>query len=58
MSINLEGEEEKFLFLYENMNDLILFLEKNQNSEKNIICLGLNLDFFEQKKYRKKKWIH
>ena len=54
VSINLEGEEEKFLFLYENMNDLILFLEKNQNSEKKIICLGLNLDFFEQKKYLKK----
>ena len=54
VNINLEGEKEKFLFLYENMNDLILFLEKNQNSERKIICLGMNPDFFEQKKYLKK----
>ena len=54
VNINLDGEEEKFLFLYENMNDLILFLEKNQNSERKIICLGMNPDFFEQKKYLKK----
>ena len=47
-------EEEKILFMYENMNDLNLFLEKNKNSDKKFICLGINPDFFEQKKTLRK----
>ena len=46
-------EEEKILFIYDNMEILNLFLEKNKNSEKKIICLGVNPQFFEQKKYLK-----
>ena len=59
---NIEGDEvyiaieneEKILFIYNNVNDLNLFLEKNKTSEKNIICLGINPNFFEQKKLLKK----
>ena len=59
---NIEGDEvyidieneEKILFIYNNVNDLNLFLEKNKNSEINIICLGINPNFFDQKKLLKK----
>ena len=53
VNINLEGEE-NILFIYDNINDLNLFLEKNKNTGKKIICLGVNPDFFEQKKILKK----
>ena len=54
--VNIDiGEEEKILFIYDNMNDLNLFLEKNKNSEKNIFYLGVNPNFFEQKKILKTK---
>ena len=53
VNINLEGEE-NILFMYDNINDLNLFLEKNKNTGKKIICLGVNPDFFEQKKILKK----
>lgn len=52
-NINIEGEE-KILFIYANMNNLNIFLEKNKNSDRKIICLGINPDFFEQKKILKK----
>ena len=48
------GEEEKILFMYDNIEDLNIFLEKNQNTEKKILCLGINPNFFEQKKALKK----
>ena len=59
---NIEGDEvnidiekeEKILFIYNNISDLNIFLEKNKNSEKKIICLGVNPNFFEQKKILKK----
>lgn len=55
---NLEGDEsvidfgsgESILFLYDNTSDLNLFLEKNQNMKIGCFCLGVNLNFFEQKK--------
>ena len=55
---NTEGDEsiidfgsgESVLFLYDNTNDLNLFLEKNQNIKIACFCLGVNLNFFEQKK--------
>ena len=53
VNINIENEE-KILFIYNNISDLNLFLEKNKNSEKKIICLGVNPNFFEQKKILKK----
>ena len=53
VNIDIENEE-KILFIYNNILDLNLFLEKNKNSEKKIICLGVNPNFFEQKKILKK----
>ena len=53
VNIDIENEE-KILFIYNNIPDLNLFLEKNKNSEKKIICLGVNPNFFEQKKILKK----
>ena len=55
---NIEGDEslidfgsgESILFLYDNSSDLNLFLEKNQNMKIACFCLGVNLNFFEQKK--------
>ena len=49
VNINIENEE-KILFI----SYLNIFLEKNKNSEKKIICLGVNPNFFEQKKILKK----
>ena len=59
---NIDGDEclidvndgEKFLFIYDNNEILDLFLEKNKNSDKNVICLGVNQQFFELKKNLKK----
>ena len=53
VNIDIENEE-KILFIYNNITDLNIFLEKNKNSEKKIICLGVNPNFFEQKKILKK----
>ena len=44
------GSEESLLFLYDNANDLNLFLDKNQNLKNACFCLGVNLNFFELKK--------
>jgi hypothetical protein len=49
------GSAESILFLYDNPNDLNLFLEKNQNMRMSCFCLGVNLNFFEQKKNLKSK---
>ena len=55
---NTEGDEsiidfgsgESILFLYDNTNDLNSFLDKNQNLKMACFCLGVNVNFFEQKK--------
>ena len=55
---NMEGDEtvidfgsgESILFIYDNTSDLNLFLEKNQNMKMACFCLGVNQNFFEQKK--------
>ena len=44
------GSGESILFLYDNINDLNLFLEKNQNLKMTCFCLGVNVNFFEQKR--------
>jgi hypothetical protein len=50
VNIDIENEE-KLLFIYDKMDHLSLFLEKNKNSDKKIICLGVNPNYFEQKKF-------
>jgi hypothetical protein len=48
------SEKEILFFIYDNFNDLILFLEKNQNMKVHCFCLGVNLNFFEMKNNIKK----
>ena len=55
---NIDGDEsvinlrngDNILFLYDNTSDLNLFLDKNQNMNMPCFCIGVNLNFFEQKK--------
>ena len=47
------NNKEIFLFLYDNINELDLFLQKNNNSEITCFCLGINVNFFETKKWLK-----
>ena len=60
---NINGDEtdikghlnkEIFIFLFDNLSDLISFIKRNLNSNVTIYCLGINLNFFEAKKYIKK----
>ena len=59
---NLDGDEsvidfgsgEGVLFLYDNGNDLNLFLGRNKNLKMACFCVGVNVNFFEQKKMIKK----
>lgn len=44
---------EYFLFLYDNILDLNLFLQKNIKSNLTCFCLGININFFETKKWIK-----
>lgn len=53
---NVEGKE-IFIFLYDNMNDLIPFIKRNINSNLIVYCLGINLNFFEAKKLIKKNGL-
>ena len=53
VNIDIENEE-KLLFIYDKLDNLNLFLENNKNSDKKIICLGVNPNYFEQKKILKK----
>jgi hypothetical protein len=45
--------EEIYLFLYDNIGDLNLFTKKNQNVNLTCFCLGINMNFFETKKWIK-----
>ena len=55
---NIEGDEsvmdfgsgDSIVFLYDNISDLNLLLEKNKNMSIACFCLGINLNFFEVKK--------
>ena len=47
------NENEIFLFLYDNINDLNLFIRKNININLICFCLGINMNFFETKKWIK-----
>ena len=55
---NIEGDEsvidfgsgDSIVFLYDNVSDLNLFLEKNKNMKMACFCLGINVNFFEVKK--------
>ena len=44
---------EIYLFLYDNISDLNLFTKKNYNNNLSCFCLGINLNFFETKKWIK-----
>ena len=49
--INLDNnDKEIFLFVYDNFDDLFLFISNNKNSNIPIFCLGINMQFFEAKK--------
>ena len=41
------------IFLYDNINDLSLFINRNKNSNTKIHCLSINTNFFETKKWIK-----
>ena len=51
---NIEGDEsvidfgsgDSIVFLYDNVSDLNLFLEKNKNMKMACFCLGINVNFF------------
>lgn len=47
------GGKEIFIFLYDNLIDLSSFIKKNINSNVIVYCLGINLNFFETKKFIK-----
>ena len=51
------GGKEIFLFLYDNIADLISFAMRNNNFNAMIVCLGINLSFFETKKLIKKNGL-
>ena len=44
---------EIYLFLYDNISVLNLFTKKNYNNNLSCFCLGINLNFFETKKWIK-----
>lgn len=48
---SIQGEV--YLFLYDNISDLNLFIKKNNNNNLICFCLGINLNFFETKKWIK-----
>ena len=62
MVFNLDGDEsvidfgsgESIVFLYDSTNDLNLFLERNKNIKMACFCIGVNVNFFEEKKNIKK----
>lgn len=45
--------KECVIFLYDNINDLSLFVNRNKTSNSIIHCLGINMNFFETKKWIK-----
>ena len=44
---------QNFLFFYDNLTDLCKFISKNANANVMILCVGINTDFFEVKKWLK-----
>ena len=54
----LTGHEKRIiLFLYEHIGELNLFIHKNINININCFCLGINMNFFETKKWIKNKGL-
>ena len=49
---NIMGKE-CIIFIYDNIDDLSVFLNKNKNSNSIIYCLSINMNFFETKKWIK-----
>ena len=50
-------ENEIILFLYDHIGELNLFLQKNININLVCCCLGINMNFFETKKWIKNKGL-
>lgn len=48
---------QNFLFFYDNLTDLCTFISKNANANVMILCVGINTDFFEVKKWLKNKGL-
>lgn len=44
---------EVIIFMYDNINDLEVFIQKNYNTKLTCFCLGINVYFFEVKKWIK-----
>ena len=47
------GSTEIILFIYDNIDDLDTFIQKNYNTRLTCFCLGINVYFFEVKKWIK-----
>lgn len=47
------GSTEIILFIYDNIDDLDVFIKKNHNTRLTCFCLGINVYFFEVKKWIK-----
>lgn len=46
----INGEpKEKIIFLYDNINDLEIFIHKNIDNNLKCFCLGVNINFFDTK---------
>ena len=48
-----QGSNEIYLFLYDNIDDLDFFIQKNYNNNLTCFCLGVNMNFLETKKWIK-----
>lgn len=55
LNLNIKNQE-NFLFLYDNINELDLFMQNNYNNFNNDLacfCIGIDVNFFETKKWLK-----
>lgn len=53
VDITVFGDKELLLFLYDNIADLKTFVMRNNSFNSMILCLGINLNFFQTKKWIK-----
>ena len=55
LNLNIKNQE-NFLFIYDNINELDLFMQNNNinsNSDFTCFCIGIDVNFFETKKWLK-----
>ena len=54
LNTNNRKNQEIFLFLYDNINEFDLFMQNNyNNSDSTCFCIGIDVNFFETKKWLK-----